>query len=274
MIIEIGIFLFYFVTGLCVGSFLNVVIYRVPLALTRCNDKIFNVAWPPSHCFSCKRNILKRDNIPVFSWIILKGRCRFCGADISPRYPFIELVTGIGYAMIGTLLTVQNHGQNWLFMLPVLFLFSVLLCLITIDIDHLLLPDNIVFMLLWAGLLCSVLDISSVSLRDAVLGVIITWLCLSGVLNIFNFVRKQQGMGAGDVKLYSALGAWLGWYQMPALLILSSFVGIIMFLTFRKRPVSDISQDGKALLVIPYGPAIALSGFILYILSLSQYITG
>ncbi len=100
MYVEIGVFFFLFITGLCIGSFLNVVIYRIPLSLINPQGDIFNIAWPPSHCTNCKNKILKRDNIPVFSWLLLKGQCRFCGSVISSRYPAIEVITGLCFPII------------------------------------------------------------------------------------------------------------------------------------------------------------------------------
>ena len=102
MYIEIGIFFALLIVGLCIGSFLNVVIYRIPITLLNANEKVFNIAWPPSHCTHCGNNILKRDNIPVISWFMLRGRCRFCGSVISSRYPFVEFITGLVFSVLGT----------------------------------------------------------------------------------------------------------------------------------------------------------------------------
>lgn len=267
MLIESGIFLFFLVVGLCIGSFLNVVIYRIPAALLRSGDEVFNIAWPPSHCFSCQSKIKKRDNIPVISWVFLKGKCRFCGSVISSRYPLIEFATGGIFALIGVWM-VAFCGQDLLSTLPVLFLFAILLCLMAIDFDHLLLPDNLVFTLLWMGLVFSLSGLTPVSLENAVLGVVVTWLFLSTVVLIFTLVRKREGMGAGDIKLYSALGAWLGWQQIPSLLVLSSVLGMFMFVVLKKRTLNDIDSDGNVHQVIPFGPAIALSGFFIYLLTL------
>lgn len=174
---------FLFITGLCIGSFLNVVIYRIPLSLIKPQDDIFNIAWPPSHCTDCKNKILKRDNIPLLSWLLLKGQCRFCGGVISSRYPIIELITGLCFSVIG-LWMFDFLNQQPLVVISVLFLFSVLLCLTVIDLDHLLLPDSLVFTLLWTGLLAATFEISPVHLKDAVIGVCGTWLFLT-VLHIF-----------------------------------------------------------------------------------------
>lgn len=124
------------------------------------------------------------------------------------------------------------------------------------------------------GLVFAVGGLTPVSLRDAVLGAVITWLFLSAVVLIFSVVRKKEGMGAGDIKLYGALGGWLGWQQMPALLVLSSVLGMLMFMLLKKRRVSDIDTDGHIYQVIPFGPAIATGGFSLYLIMLIRTLSS
>ncbi|EEW4124254.1 prepilin peptidase, partial [Escherichia coli] len=213
MYIESGIFIFLLLTGLCVGSFLNVVIYRIPKSIMEPVHGVFNIAWPPSHCTKCDNKILKRDNIPVISWFLLKGKCRFCGSVIPTRYPVIEITTGLCFSIIGLFLFVVLK-QELFTVFTVLFLFSVLLCLSFIDFDHLLLPDSLVYTLLWAGLLIASFDMSSVNLHDAVIGICATWISLTLVAHVFTIIWKKDGLGAGDVKLLSALAAWIGWYNI------------------------------------------------------------
>ncbi|EFH3247403.1 prepilin peptidase [Escherichia coli] len=270
MYIESGIFIFLLLTGMCVGSFLNVVIYRIPKSLMDSGDEIFNIAWPPSHCTKCDNKILKRDNIPVISFFLLKGKCRFCGSVISSRYPLIEFITGISFSIIGLWMIVYLK-QEPIEVISVLFLFSVLLCLAVIDLDHLLLPDCLVFTLLWTGLLISCLELSPVSLQDAVIGICGVWIILSMIVQIFILIRKKEGLGAGDIKLICALTAWIGWHNVPILLVFSAIIGGVMFINVKRR--FDCGYDGsiKNCHVIPFGPAISISGFVIYLFIANGY---
>ncbi|WP_059217837.1 prepilin peptidase [Escherichia albertii] len=267
MYIEAGIYFLLLIIGLCVGSFLNVVIYRIPLSLINPPYGIFNIAWPPSHCTNCNNKILKRDNIPVVSWVLLKGKCRFCGSVISSRYPIIEFTTGVIFSILGSYL-LFNFDINIFFV--TLFFFSVLLCLAIIDIDHLLLPDCLVFTLLWTGMLVSAFELSTISLKDAVIGVCGTWISLSTIVQLFTLIRKKEGLGGGDIKLISALAAWIGWYQIPLLLVFSSIIGGIMFITMKRKIVNNHGIHLKYTYVIPFGPAIALSVFFIYLLIINN----
>lgn len=269
MYIEIGILSFLFVSGLCIGSFLNVVIYRIPMALINSQGDTYNIAWPPSHCTSCKNKILKRDNIPVLSWFLLKGKCRFCGSVISSRYPIIEIITGLCFSIIGLFLFVILK-QELFTVLTVLFLFSVLLCLSVIDFDHLLLPDSLVYTLLWAGLLIASFKMSPVNLHDAVISICTTWISLTLVAHIFTIIRKKDGLGAGDVKLISSLAAWIGWYNIPVLIVLSSIIGGVIFICNKRKFEININNETQSCHVIPFGPAISLSGFVVYLLTLNE----
>lgn len=261
-------FFLFLIVGLCIGSFLNVVIYRIPIGLFNRDDHamtpVFNIAWPPSHCFSCKNQIMKRDNIPVLSWLVLKGRCRHCGSAISSRYPFTELIVGVFFAVIGTWLVIFNN-IDLLHTLPILFLFSILYCLVSIDFDHLILPDLLIYALLWCGLLFSVSGLSAISINEAVLGVIISWAFMTFFLKTFMVIRKREGMGAGDIKLYSALGAWVGWQNFPLLLVISSIIGLVIYKKLKKHLVNDIDSDNNIYHVIPFGPSISLAGLSIYI---------
>lgn len=269
MHIEIGILSFLFVSGLCIGSFLNVVIYRIPMALINSQGDTYNIAWPPSHCTRCKNKILKRDNIPVLSWFLLKGKCRFCGSVISSRYPIIEIITGLCFPIIGFFLFVILK-QELFTVFTVLFLFSVLLCLSFIDFDHLLLPDSLVYTLLWAGLLIASFDMSPVYLHNAVIGICATWISLTSIAHIFTIIWKKDGLGAGDVKLISALAAWIGWYNIPVLIVLSSIIGGVIFMCNKRKFEITINNETQSCHVIPFGPAISLSGFIIYLLTVND----
>lgn len=240
------------------------VIYRIPLSLIKPQDDIFNIAWPPSHCTNCKNKILKRDNIPVISWFLLKGKCRFCGSVISSRYPIIEIITGLCFSVIGLrLLDLLN--QQPLVVISVLFLFSILLCLTVIDFDHLLLPDSLVFTLLWTGLLTATFEISPVHIKDAVIGVCGTWLFLTVITYLFTVIRNKEGLGGGDVKLISALSAWVGWYYIPALLVFSSVIGFILFFIAKRKMEFSSDTDSNLYYVVPFGPAISLTAFFIYL---------
>ncbi|EMF1442877.1 prepilin peptidase [Escherichia coli] len=269
MYIEFGILLFLFISGLCIGSFLNVVIYRVPLSLINSKGDAYNIAWPPSHCTNCKNKILKRDNIPVLSWFLLKGKCRFCGSVISSRYPIIELITGLCFSVTG-LWMLDLLNQQPLVVISVLFLFSVLLCLTVIDLDHLLLPDSLVFTLLWTGLLAATFEISPVHLKDAVIGVCGTWLFLTVITYLFTVIRNKEGLGGGDVKLISVLSAWVGWYYIPALLVFSSVIGFILFFIAKRKMEFSSDTERTLYYVVPFGPAISLTAFFIYLSSINK----
>ncbi len=270
MYIEIGIFFALLIVGLCIGSFLNVVIYRIPITLLNANEKVFNIAWPPSHCTHCGNNILKRDNIPVISWFMLRGRCRFCGSVISSRYPFVEFITGLVFSVLGTYMFFIADKNIYVISL-ILFLFSILLCLAVIDFDHLLLPDSLVYIMLWGGLLAAAFELSPITLKDAVISICGTWITLSTIVQLFIFIRKKEGLGAGDIKLICALAAWIGWYNIPFLLVISSIIGGVMFINIKRR--FDCGYDGniKNCHVIPFGPAISISGFVIYLFIANGY---
>ena len=269
MYIEIGISFFLLITGLCIGSFLNVVIYRIPVSLIKHQDAIYNIAWPPSHCTNCKNKILKRDNIPVLSWFLLKGKCRFCGVVISSRYPAIEIITGLCFSIIGFFLFVILK-QELFTVFTVLFLFSALLCLSFIDFDYLLLPDSLVYTLLWSGLLIASFEMSPVNLHDAIIGICATWFSLTLVAHIFTIICKKEGLGAGDIKLISALAAWIGWYNIPVLIVLSSIIGGVIFMCYKRKFELVINNEIQSCHVIPFGPAISLSGFVVYLLTVND----
>jgi leader peptidase (prepilin peptidase)/N-methyltransferase len=260
-----------FVIGLLIGSFLNVVIYRLPLILERqwqaqCAElegkepaaaaDAFTLSTPRSHCPACKAPVTAMQNIPVISWLVLKGRCAACGTRIPARYPAVELATGLLSA------AVAWHFGFCFEAACALALTWFLVPLTGIDVDHQLLPDALTLPLVWLGLLASLFhDPASgtalpVSPRDAIIGAAAGYLSLWGVFHAFKLLTGKEGMGYGDFKLFAALGAWMGWQMLPLILLLSAAVGAIVgiaLIVFRKQ--------GREV-PIPYGPYLAGAGWI------------
>jgi leader peptidase (prepilin peptidase) / N-methyltransferase len=250
--------------GLVVGSFLNVVIYRLPLMMeTRwrrdCCELLeveqekleapLNLATPNSHCPLCKTAIKPWQNIPVLSYLLLRGKCGNCSAPIALRYPLTELVTGL-----------MTLALAWFFDLsPALFgaalLTWSLIALTMIDIDHQLLPDDITLPLLWLGLLFN-LTATYAALPDAVIGAMAGYLILWSIYWAFKLLTGKEGMGYGDFKLLAALGAWLGWQALPLIILLSSLVGAVCGIA-----LMIIKRRGKEI-PIPFGPYLAMAGWI------------
>ena len=250
--------------GLTVGSFLNVVIYRLPLMMeTRwrrdCCELLeidrekqvapLNLATPNSHCPKCKAPIKPWHNIPVLGYLILRGKCDTCTQHIPARYPILELVTG--------LLTLT---LAWYFPLSIALLGAVLftwalVALTMIDVDHQLLPDDITLPLLWLGLLFNLTG-TYVGLGDAVIGAMAGYLTLWTVYQVFKLLTGKEGMGYGDFKLLAALGAWMGWQMLPIIILLSSAVGAIVGIA-----MMIIKRRGKDI-PIPFGPYLAAAGWI------------
>nr|WP_312026217.1 A24 family peptidase [Yersinia enterocolitica] len=242
--------------GLCVGSFLNVVIYRLPLMLTGAQQDDFNLCLPHSHCPKCQTQLKWRDNIPLFSWMWLQGQCRYCQIAIPVRYPLVEVMTMLVTLLIATTIPFGSP------LLAALLLSWTLIALTMIDIDHLLLPDNLTLPLLWAGLLFHLFD-DTLPLSDAVIGAVSGYLILWSLYWAFWWVTRREVLGYGDFKLLAALGAWLGWMALPSLLLTASLTGIAFALIFRllrKRPLNT---------ALPFGPFLAFSGWLLF---LQQYI--
>lgn len=254
------------VLGLLIGSFLNVVIYRLPKMMEaefrqECEfldqppDYVpaarprFNLATPRSACPSCNTPIAGYDNIPLVSWLLLKGRCRHCQSRISPRYPLVELGTGLLSALV-----VAHFGASAAAVAGLLFLW-VLIALFWIDADTYLLPDSLTLGLLWLGLLCN-LSGTFVAIGDAVIGAMAGYIALWSVYWAFKLITGREGMGYGDFKLLAALGAWLGWKMLPAIILLSSLAGAIIgiaLVVLAKR------GWGKPL---PFGPYLAIAGLL------------
>jgi len=254
--------------GLSVGSFLNVAIYRLPLMLekqwhtdckillegeealdTTTGQASFNLLTPNSHCPSCERPIKPWQNIPLLSYLILAGKCADCGNKISRRYPIIEAITALL-----TVLSGFYFGAS-LAMGFVLLLTWSLIVLTMIDFDHQLLPDDITLPLIWLGLLANSFGVFT-DLQSAVYGAIAGYLALWIVYWAFKLLTGKEGMGYGDFKLLSALGAWLGWQALPTIILLSSLVGTVVGIF-----VLIVKNKGKSV-PIPFGPYLAIAGWI------------
>jgi leader peptidase (prepilin peptidase)/N-methyltransferase len=251
------------VVGLCVGSFLNVVIHRLPKMLERgwreqCAEfegvaateaPTYNLVVPRSQCPSCGHKIGALENIPVVSYLVLRGHCLACRAPISARYPIVELL-----AAFLAVAAIVRFGITPAAVAACVFLWM-LLALTLIDFDTQLLPDNLTLPLLWAGLLANVLGAAPIAnLRDAVIGAIAGYLTLWLVYWLFKLIRGKEGMGYGDFKLLAALGAWLGWQMLPLIVLLSSVVGAaigISLVVFKGR-------DHQTPLA--FGPYLAIAG--------------
>lgn len=270
-----GLFVNYFflifslIAGLMVGSFLNVVIYRLPKMLFSQfegnHTRSFNLCWPSSHCPVCEKLLLKRDNIPVFSWLVLKGKCRHCRTGIPAGYLICEVTVGLWFSLMAWYMLPHITVTEFIFSMG---FFSVLYALAMIDIKHRILPDSLVYILLWGGLLASVMDIIPVSPLNSILGVIVSWVVMLSVLELYKKIRGQDGLGNGDVKLYSAISAWLGLDLLPQLILISSVIGCVFYLVVRVyySAILRVSEnpfitENKA---IPFGPAIALAALILF----------
>ena len=256
------------VLGLVVGSFLNVVIHRLPKMMERqwereCAEfvgeefrgeelhetKPYSLAFPGSHCPSCGAEITALQNIPVLSYLVLRGRCANCGVAISVRYPLIELSTATIWILCGLTFGVSNA------LAAAMLLTGVLIALTAIDLDHQLLPDSLTLPLLWVGLLINI-DATFVSLESAVLGAVFGYLCLWSVYWLFRIITGKEGMGYGDFKLLAALGAWFGLSALPTIVLLSSLVGAVIGIAL----IVTGRQSREA--PMPFGPFLAGAGLI------------
>ena len=249
------------VLGLCVGSFLNVVIHRLPLMMQAqwkadCADlegrpppeaPPLNLVKPDSRCPACGTAIKAIHNVPVVSWVALRGRCAACRAPISARYPAVELLAGA----IG-LLVAWRFGYSTQLLFGLGFAWA-LLALTFIDLDTQLLPDDITFPLLWAGLLVNSLG-TYVDLHSAVLGAAGGYLILWSVYWAFRLIARKEGMGYGDFKLLAAIGAWTGWQVLPFVIVISALLGAIIGSLALWRSKRGIDTR------IPFGPYLALGG--------------
>jgi leader peptidase (prepilin peptidase) / N-methyltransferase len=249
--------------GLMVGSFLNVVIHRLPKMMEAAEDAYiaekrgeaqptvgrYNLLVPRSQCPACKTQLRAIDNVPVASWLVLGGKCAHCGARISPRYPIVEALTALMSAAVA-----WRFGWGPAGVLAIGFTWT-LIALTFIDADTTLLPDSLTLPLLWVGLLANAQGVFT-PLPEAVLGAAAGYLALWSIYWLFKLATGKEGMGYGDFKLLGALGAWMGWKMLLPILLISSVVGSavgIVLIVLKRRGVDY---------QIPFGPYLAAAGFI------------
>jgi len=257
-----------FLFGISIGSFLNVLIYRLPLMLQKewqtqsmevlglpdaANESDitpFNLCVPRSHCPHCRKTIPFHRNLPILSFLLQRGKCFSCKAKISWRYPLVEWLAGLL-----AVLCVWHFGVTWQTPMAMIFCFT-LLSLCFIDLESFLLPDNLTLFLLWVGLLLSVFPLFIPS-HAAILGATLGYLTLWGIAKIFYFFTRVEGMGYGDFKLAAALGAWLGWQFIPLLISLAAILALLIGGAFMLRKKLALRAP------IPFGPFLSLSGLVL-----------
>lgn len=251
------------VLGLLVGSFLNVVIHRLPIMMQRDwraqareflelpaePSATFNLVLPNSHCPHCDHEIRPWENIPLVSWLALRGKCSSCRAPISRRYPLIELFCGLLSAYVA-----WHFGFTWQAAAMLLLTWG-LLAMSMIDVDHQLLPDSLVLPLLWLGLIASYFGLFA-SLSDAMWGAVAGYLSLWSVYWLFKLITGKEGMGFGDFKLLAMLGAWGGWQILPLTILLSSVVGAVLGTIMLRMQKADSGTT------IPFGPYLAIAGWV------------
>lgn len=250
--------------GLIMGSFFNVIIYRLPIMLERgwqkdCENFLgltptvektqFNLCLPASHCPKCQHKLAIIDNIPLLSFIFLRGKCRYCQAKISYQYLIVELLSALA-----AVIAIAYFGLTWKGLLVVVFSWF-LICLSGIDWRKQILPDVINYCFLWLGLIVNLFNIFTTT-KSAVIGAVVGYISLWLINSVYRLLTKKDGIGQGDFKLLASLGAWLGWQQIPFIILISaligSLVGILLILSRKhewQRP-------------IPYGPYLALAGWL------------
>jgi len=268
---ELYPFSFYFFVGilsLMVGSFLNVVIYRFPKMLeqgwySECREFLgdevkdipakkqttLTLSKPNSTCPNCNHQIRFYENIPVISWLFLKGKCSQCKNNISVRYPIIEATTALL-----SLLVANHFGISYVTFFTLLLTWG-LICLTMIDFDHMLLPDQITYPLLWLGLLININGLI-VPLEQAVIGAVAGYMSLYLVMWLFKLLTGKEGMGHGDFKLLAVFGAWMGWQLLPLLILMASAVGAIIGISLM------VFKNHQREQAIPFGPYLAIAGWI------------
>lgn len=259
--------LFLIVTGifaLFVGSFLNVVIYRLPLMMEQnwseeCRIYLglkphtdvekFNLTLPFSHCPHCKKTIRPWHNIPILSYLWLRGRCGYCRAQISMRYPLVEALT-----CLATVYVAWRFGVTWQTLSAMVFTW-ILICLTFIDVDYHLLPDHLTLLLLWIGLFCSLFGLFTDS-HSAIIGAIAGYAIFASLQTLFGWATGKVGMGQGDYKLLAALGAYAGWELLPLVILLASISGILF------TAIHMLVKHEFKSLPMPFGPYLAIAGWV------------
>lgn len=251
------------ILGLLIGSFLNVVIHRLPIMMQRESDNYvatesgkepvhtspYNLIVPRSACPHCQHQITALENIPVISYLVIGGQCRGCKAHISARYPIVEAITGLLSGLM-----IWHFGSGIAGLGAVIFVWF-LIAMTFIDADTQLLPDDLTLPLVWLGLLLN-LHGTFTSLENAVIGAVAGYLSLWSVYWAFKLLTGKEGMGYGDFKLLAALGAWMGWSMLPLIILLSSAVGAVIGISMM---VLGRLGKGKP---IPFGPYLAIAGLI------------
>ncbi|MCF2908865.1 A24 family peptidase [Pseudoalteromonas sp. DL2-H2.2] len=252
-------------TSLCIGSFLNVVIYRLPVMMQRnwqsecrvileqapqqSEPTTFNLMTPGSTCPKCNTKIKLQHNIPLLSWVFLGGKCAYCQTPIAKRYPLVELLTGAASLWLAWHFSATPQA------LVYLLVTWVLIALIFIDIDHMLLPDQLTLPLLWFALLAAVAGIT-ISPAEAITGAAVGYLSLWSIYWVFKLLTGKEGMGFGDFKLLAVFGALMGWQSLLIIVLLSSVVGAVIGAT-------QLAVQGKDKATpIPFGPYLAIAGWL------------
>jgi len=248
--IQIIIFILMIPLSLCIGSFLNVVIYRLPEMMQN-EESHLNLAFPTSHCPHCKHKLNWKHNIPVLSYIFLKGRCAFCKKSIAWHYPAVELISL-------TLSLILVIFAPLALLAPSLIFTWILISLFFIDLKHQLLPDNLTLSLLWLGLLVNCFYFFT-PIQDAVIGAVAGYLVLWIIAFLFKYFRHKDGLGGGDMKLLAALGAWLGWQQLPLVVLISSILCLVCL------SVLIAIKKHRADQTFPFGPFLIFAGWIVYL---------
>ncbi len=254
------------ILGLIIGSCLSMISYRLPIMLYTCwrkdaqhlldlpvteTPQTYNLWLPASGCTHCQHPLSWFENIPVFSWLLLKGRCRYCHTKISIRYPLIEIFTAFIFVYLAYIIPLG------LPLLAILIFSCVLILLSVIDLEHYLLPDQLTLSLLWTGLFVNIPS-TFAPLPDAVLGAITGYLSLWSLFWGFKWLTGKEGLGYGDFKLFAALGAWLGWSVLPLALLMAAIFGLIsavLFMIYRRS--MQINAP------VPFGPSLACAGWIM-----------
>ncbi len=258
-----------FIFSLMIGSFLNVVVFRLPKMLeqgwkkecrefladelakpkSQNEEEFITLSTPSSSCPSCQHKIRFYENIPIISWLVLRGKCSQCRSKISLRYPLVELTTAILSVVIAA------HFGVTFTTLFLLILTWGLVCLTLIDFDHMLLPDQITLPLLWLGLLVN-LNGAIVPLNDSVIGAVAGYMSLFSIFWLFKLITGKEGMGHGDFKLVAVFGAWIGWQLLPLLILMASAVGAVIGISMMMFKNHQREQ------AIPFGPYLAIAGWI------------
>jgi leader peptidase (prepilin peptidase)/N-methyltransferase len=261
-----------FLISLLIGSFLNVVIYRLPIMMERewraqCKelaatpaadipDGRFNLVFPRSRCSSCGTQISALQNIPILSFLVLGGKCASCGEAFSKRYPIVEAATAILTAIVA-----WRFGFSWESAAAILLTWA-LIAVSVIDIDHQIIPDSISLPFVWLGLVLSLFhpmpgsEVLFVDPKIAIVGALAGYLSLWSIYQLFRLMTGKEGMGYGDFKLLAVLGAWLGWQMLPLIILLSAVVGAAVGITM------IIVQRHDRNIPIPFGPYLAAAGWI------------